>query len=159
MFISFAYSRASVDHRWSSRCEQVKQLHFTVFCVCSQLLMLTLSHANQRWWIASLQLCFVWTNLWVQRCIRWTDKNKPQGGGETTSDFQKQTQDTNETALINKLLQEKNQLKKENDDLLAKLAASLVTKGRWFSVCKLVLLFSHTCQLLAHSVELFFTVW
>ncbi|XP_035537351.1 CD209 antigen-like protein 2 [Morone saxatilis] len=53
------------------------------------------------------------------------NKNKPQGGGEATSE--KQKQDTNVTALmasINKLQQEKNQLQKEKDELQAKLAAT-----------------------------------
>lgn len=57
------------------------------------------------------------------------NKNNPQDGGETTADFQKQTQDINVTALISNLLQEKNQLENENDELKAKLAASLITKA------------------------------
>ncbi|XP_070777908.1 CD209 antigen-like protein E [Enoplosus armatus] len=59
-------------------------------------------------------------------------KNKPQGGGEATSEIQKQTQDANVTALtasISKLLQEKKQLQKEKDELLAKLAAKMTTKA------------------------------
>ncbi|XP_044027556.1 CD209 antigen-like protein E [Siniperca chuatsi] len=59
-------------------------------------------------------------------------KNKPQGSGEATSEIQKQTQDTNVTALtasISKLQQEKDQLQKENDELLAKLAAKITTKA------------------------------
>ncbi len=65
-------------------------------------------------------------------CICSTDKNKPQGGAEATPGVQKQTQDTNVTALIssvNKLQQEKNTLQKEKDELLAKLAARMSTKG------------------------------
>ncbi|XP_051245627.1 CD209 antigen-like protein E [Dicentrarchus labrax] len=57
--------------------------------------------------------------------ITSNNKTKPQGGGEATSE--KQKQDTNVTALIatiNKLQQEKNQLQKEKDELLAKLAAT-----------------------------------
>ncbi|XP_059205323.1 CD209 antigen-like protein E [Centropristis striata] len=57
-------------------------------------------------------------------------KNKPQSGGEATSE--KQTQDGDVSALtaaINKLQQEKSQLQKEKDDLLAKLAAKMTTKA------------------------------
>ncbi|XP_029298336.1 CD209 antigen-like protein E [Cottoperca gobio] len=73
-------------------------------------------------------------------------KNKPQGGGEATSEMQKQTQDADVTALtasISKLQQEKNQLQKEKDELqkekdelqkekdelLAKLAGQMATKA------------------------------
>ncbi|XP_071357031.1 CD209 antigen-like protein C [Trachinotus anak] len=54
-------------------------------------------------------------------------KNKPQAGGEVTAEIQKQTQNANVSALaaaINKLQQEKEQLQKEKDELLAKLAAT-----------------------------------
>ncbi|GLD59491.1 C-type lectin domain family 4 member M-like protein [Lates japonicus] len=54
-------------------------------------------------------------------------KNKPQGGGEVTTETQKQTQGANVSALtatIQKLQQEKVQLQKERDELLAKLAAT-----------------------------------
>ncbi|XP_042371621.1 CD209 antigen-like, partial [Plectropomus leopardus] len=65
--------------------------------------------------------------------ICFTDKNKPQGGGEVTSEVHKQTQGANIsvlTASINKLQQEKNQLQKEKDDLLAKLAkVKMATKA------------------------------
>lgn len=60
------------------------------------------------------------------------DKNKPQGGGEETPEIQKQTQDTNVSALvatISKLQEEKMQLQKENDELREKLAAKMATKG------------------------------
>lgn len=61
------------------------------------------------------------------------DKNKSQGGGEETSDIQKQTQDKNVSALvasISKLQEEKKQLQKEKDELQEKLAAKSATKGR-----------------------------
>ncbi|XP_056256209.1 CD209 antigen-like protein C [Seriola aureovittata] len=54
-------------------------------------------------------------------------KNKPQVSGEVDPEIQKHTQDKNVsdlTATINKLQQEKNQLQKERDELLAKLAAT-----------------------------------
>ncbi|KAM9339745.1 uncharacterized protein ABDE67_015460 [Symphorus nematophorus] len=54
-------------------------------------------------------------------------KSKPEGGSEATSEKQKQTQGANVTALlasINKLQQEKTQLQKEKDELVAKLAAT-----------------------------------
>ncbi|KAM6899536.1 uncharacterized protein FYW49_017614 [Xenentodon cancila] len=57
-----------------------------------------------------------------------TDKNKPQGGGEATSHLQKQ--DANVSALmvsISKLQQENEQLKKEREELLAKLAVNMTT--------------------------------
>lgn len=89
-----------------------------------------------------------------------TDKNKPQGSGEATSEAQKQMQEANMTALtasISKLQQEKNQLKKEKDELLDKLAAKMATKGKrpintaymYMDVC----FWSHTCQLLAQCNE------
>lgn len=59
-------------------------------------------------------------------------KNKPQGGGEATSQVQKQTQSANVSALtasISKLQQEKKQLQKEKDELLAKLATKTATKA------------------------------
>jgi len=59
-----------------------------------------------------------------------TAKNKLQGSGEVTLELQKQ--DANNTALIasvNKLQQEKKQLQKERDELLAKLATKITTKG------------------------------
>lgn len=59
-------------------------------------------------------------------------KNKLQGGGEATSEVQKQTQGANVSALsasISKLEQEKNQLQKEKDELLAKLATKTYTKA------------------------------
>ncbi|XP_070841190.1 CD209 antigen-like protein 2 [Chaetodon trifascialis] len=54
-------------------------------------------------------------------------KNKPQGDGEVTAEIQRQMQDVNTTTLIAtiaKLKEEKNQLQKEKDELLAKLAAT-----------------------------------
>ncbi|XP_047461727.1 CD209 antigen-like protein C isoform X2 [Mugil cephalus] len=60
------------------------------------------------------------------------NKNKtPQGSGETAPEIQKQTQDTNVTALmatITKLQQEKKQLQKERDELQNKLAMKTTTK-------------------------------
>ncbi|KAM8767066.1 CD209 antigen-like protein 2 [Acanthopagrus schlegelii] len=59
------------------------------------------------------------------------NKNKPQGGGEETPEIQKQTQDTNVSALvatISKLQEEKKQLQKENDELREKLA-KMATKA------------------------------
>lgn len=61
------------------------------------------------------------------------DKNKSQGGGEETSEIQKQTQDKNVSALvasISKLQEEKKQLQKQKDELQEKLAAKSATKGR-----------------------------
>lgn len=56
------------------------------------------------------------------------NKNKPQGGGgEDTAEIQKQTQDAN--VSVSKLQQERNQLQKEKDELLAKLAAMMATKA------------------------------
>ncbi|XP_073319021.1 uncharacterized protein [Pagrus major] len=60
------------------------------------------------------------------------NKNKPQGGGEETSEIQKQTQDKNISALvasISKLQEEKKQLQKEKDELQEKLAATMATKA------------------------------
>ncbi|XP_061597452.1 perlucin-like protein isoform X2 [Cololabis saira] len=57
-------------------------------------------------------------------------KNRPQGGGEATSEGQKQ--DANVSALtvsISKLQQENEQLTKERDELLAKLAVKVATKA------------------------------
>lgn len=74
-------------------------------------------------------------NLVVHRSICFTDKNKPQGGGEATSEIQKQIQDVNVSTLIatiTKLQQEKNLLQKERDELLAKLAA---TNGIQLHIC------------------------
>nr|XP_046274144.1 CD209 antigen-like protein 2 [Scatophagus argus] len=54
-------------------------------------------------------------------------QSKPQSGGEATSELQKQTQDANVSALlasISKLQQEKTQLQKDKDELLAELAAT-----------------------------------
>ncbi|XP_076021600.1 CD209 antigen-like protein 2 isoform X1 [Genypterus blacodes] len=56
-------------------------------------------------------------------------KNRPQGGDGATSEtqIQKQTQNSNASALIatiNKLQQEKAELQKERDELLAKLSAT-----------------------------------
>lgn len=62
-----------------------------------------------------------------------TDKSKPQGGSEATSELQKQTQEAKVSDLINaisKLQQENVQLQKEKDELLAKLAAKGATTGR-----------------------------
>ncbi|XP_070702831.1 C-type lectin domain family 4 member E-like [Pempheris klunzingeri] len=54
-------------------------------------------------------------------------KNKPQGGDGETTEIQKQKQDANVSAMvasISKLQQEKIQLQKEKDELVAKLAAT-----------------------------------
>ncbi|XP_008279353.1 CD209 antigen-like [Stegastes partitus] len=60
------------------------------------------------------------------------NKNKTQDSGEATSEVQKQTQDTNVTALmasIRKLQQEKKQLQQEKDELLVRLAVRKTTKA------------------------------
>ncbi|XP_062292068.1 C-type lectin domain family 4 member M-like [Scomber scombrus] len=57
-------------------------------------------------------------------------KSKPQGGGEATSELQKQKQGANMSdliATISKLQQEKAQLQKEKGELLAKLDAKIAT--------------------------------
>ncbi|KAI3358922.1 hypothetical protein L3Q82_015309 [Scortum barcoo] len=58
-------------------------------------------------------------------------KNKPRGDDGTTTVIQKQTQDANMSALlasIHQLQQEKKQLQKEKEELLAKLAATKAPK-------------------------------
>ncbi|KAM6903517.1 uncharacterized protein PEZ65_018339 [Lycodopsis pacificus] len=59
-------------------------------------------------------------------------KNKPQRDGEVTSEMQKQTQDSDTSALtasISKLQEEKKQLQKEKNELLAQLDTMKATKA------------------------------
>lgn len=70
-----------------------------------------------------------------QECLRFhtTDKKAPQGGAEELSTLQMQRQDKNVSALvasISKLQQEKQQLQKEKDELLARLSATNGGNGR-----------------------------
>lgn len=77
-------------------------------------------------------LSFFQNHFLVVHCsICSTDKNKPEGDGG--AEVQKQTQGADMSALtasITKLQQEKKQLQKEKDELLAKLATKMTTKGR-----------------------------
>lgn len=62
-----------------------------------------------------------------------TDRKAPQGGAEELSTLQMQRQDKNVSALvasISKLQQEKQQLQKEKDELLARLSATKGGNGR-----------------------------
>lgn len=61
------------------------------------------------------------------------DKKAPQGGAEELSTLQMQRQDKNVSALvasISKLQQEKQQLQKEKDELLARMSATNGGNGR-----------------------------
>ncbi|XP_067468177.1 CD209 antigen-like protein C [Thunnus thynnus] len=86
-------------------------------------------------------------------------KNKPQGGGEGTPTFQKQTQEADVSALtasISKLQQEKTHLQKEVEELQAKLAATkapevettapIVCPTDWH-------FFNNSCYLISKSSE------
>lgn len=82
--------------------------------------------------------------LWFLLCRRWranqerlrfhtADKKAPQGGAEELSTLQMQRQDKNVSALvasISKLQQEKQQLQKEKEELLARLSATNGGNGR-----------------------------
>lgn len=70
-----------------------------------------------------------------QECLRFhtADKKAPQGGAEELSTLQTQRQDKNVSALVAsivKLQQEKQQLQKEKDELLARLSATNGGNGR-----------------------------
>lgn len=87
--------------------------------------------------------CVSWL---VRRSTCSTDKSKPQGGGEATSESQVQTQNANVSTLmatIDRLQQERKQLQKEKEELLAKLA----TKGTQLYNCVRMCARSHVVLL------------
>ncbi|XP_039977593.1 CD209 antigen-like protein 2 [Xiphias gladius] len=87
------------------------------------------------------------------------NKSKPQGGGEATSESQVQTQNANVSTLmatIDRLQQERKQLQKEKEELLAKLAtkASEVIKPTEVAPARIVCpmdwhLFNNSCYFIS----------